>query len=326
MKKQLLLILPLLLLGVQLTFAQGIDASKFLMFNKFDNNLTDESTVGVTLTPQGEASASYVAGKFGSALNFDASCFLTSGSQFNPEGDFSLCAWIKMDQLTADLGHSHTWIHQLDGGGAAGRIHLEILNSVDAIGTFTDGVRCDDSAHAITAATWYHVASVKSTTAGERYLYVNGELMKTQAIATNESSTAELAIGTRKNLSAAPADGAMDELLITSQVLSKDIITEIMNKGVTQAVADNPIVGFNQTKTNISLDIYPNPSNGSITIRTEQPLTNTAYQVSDLTGKTIQSGLYSTGETIDLNNLAKGVYFIAIEVNNQQTTEKIIIK
>ena len=67
------------------------------------------------------------------------------------------------------------------------------------------------------------------------------------------------------------------------------------------------------------LKLYPNPSNGKITVEVEQ---NDTYQLFDLTGKQIEKGELKKGKN-DLNlKLSKGVYVL----KTTQSTRKIIIK
>jgi hypothetical protein len=60
------------------------------------------------------------------------------------------------------------------------------------------------------------------------------------------------------------------------------------------------------------INIYPNPSNGHITIQTEYKK-NTPFMIYDEKGKKVMAGKLNEDNTkISLNNLPKGIYFIHI--------------
>jgi len=60
-----------------------------------------------------------------------------------------------------------------------------------------------------------------------------------------------------------------------------------------------------------TLTIYPNPSTGIFNIKTENLTEATFFQITDISGKIIQTGILETTETtIDLSNTANGLYFL----------------
>ena len=77
----------------------------------------------------------------------------------------------------------------------------------------------------------------------------------------------------------------------------------------------NANVGINDLTAN-NLNIYPNPTNGSLTISSEKE--STAY-LSDLQGRAIETLSLSKGENhFDISNLNNGVYFLKIDNNVQR--------
>gem|GEM_PF-3420184 len=59
------------------------------------------------------------------------------------------------------------------------------------------------------------------------------------------------------------------------------------------------------------LTIYPNPSTRIFNIKSETLIENTPFQITDISGKIIQTGiLKATETTIDLSNTANGLYFL----------------
>ncbi len=79
--------------------------------------------------------------------------------------------------------------------------------------------------------------------------------------------------------------------------------------------------GINNLLLNKSLSIYPNPTTSTLTIQNASGL----YHLSDITGKTLLSGLAS-GETftLDISALSSGVYFLTLSEGGQQVVRKVI--
>lgn len=78
-------------------------------------------------------------------------------------------------------------------------------------------------------------------------------------------------------------------------------------------------------KTNtIGLSIFPNPTNGLITIQFEGNSAN--INIVDITGKTISTSTIQSNESVDLSSLNAGTYFINVEVDGRKSTERIIVK
>lgn len=83
------------------------------------------------------------------------------------------------------------------------------------------------------------------------------------------------------------------------------------------------LVGFDDLNT-VSLDLYPNPSNGSVNYTWNH--TAGKVSVSDLSGREVYSTPADSGtNTIDLNHLENGVYHISITDGVATHTEKLII-
>jgi subtilisin-like proprotein convertase family protein len=80
----------------------------------------------------------------------------------------------------------------------------------------------------------------------------------------------------------------------------------------------------------ISFDMYPNPSNGIVTVSFK---TNEAVQVSllDVRGRKVYTNLYSNNseiftKKIDFSTIASGVYLINLSSGNKSVTKKIVIQ
>ena len=80
-----------------------------------------------------------------------------------------------------------------------------------------------------------------------------------------------------------------------------------------------------------NLSIYPNPTNGNITISSSTNLSNSTIVIHDVMGRVLMTNLNKTVVNnnqinIDLNVLASGSYFITIEDDTYKSTKQIIKK
>lgn len=84
-------------------------------------------------------------------------------------------------------------------------------------------------------------------------------------------------------------------------------------------------VGLNENQMN-SLKVYPNPSNGIVTIANDG-IENAEYKVIDLNGKLLLSGaLQGDLMKLDISTLANGNYIIEISSNGKKMGERTIVK
>ena len=84
------------------------------------------------------------------------------------------------------------------------------------------------------------------------------------------------------------------------------------------------IVSNNNINFNNNFKIYPNPSNGKITIQTNNPKYNII--IKNIIGQTIYKKTdLLDNETLDITFLTNGIYLININSGNNNTTRRIII-
>jgi subtilisin-like proprotein convertase family protein len=81
----------------------------------------------------------------------------------------------------------------------------------------------------------------------------------------------------------------------------------------------------------LSIDIYPNPSNGQIVVDITGETEGLNVSILDINGKLIQSeqiGKVTTGvrKAIDLRNVSKGMYFIKLDDGKDAVTQKLVIQ
>lgn len=91
----------------------------------------------------------------------------------------------------------------------------------------------------------------------------------------------------------------------------------------TSTIIVDGCASIDETNT-IGLSIFPNPTNGLITIQFEGNSAN--INIVDITGKTISTSTIQSNESVDLSSLNAGTYFISVEVDGRTSTERIIVK
>ena len=74
----------------------------------------------------------------------------------------------------------------------------------------------------------------------------------------------------------------------------------------------------------LSLDIYPNPANDFVMVKSEDEYD---INIIDVTGKVVFDSYKNSGiQTIDTKGFNKGVYFVRINSHNKSKTQKLIIQ
>lgn len=85
--------------------------------------------------------------------------------------------------------------------------------------------------------------------------------------------------------------------------------------------------GFKDIAKLKGVTIYPNPSSGYATISTSNLTGDVLYEISTLQGKAMVSGKLDSGiETLDLNNLPKGIYLVRVSNNGLVSIDKLVIE
>jgi hypothetical protein len=81
-----------------------------------------------------------------------------------------------------------------------------------------------------------------------------------------------------------------------------------------------------QTFAALGLSLAPNPSNGIVVLNNPKQYAIQALSLLDVSGKIIQTiqPEQSTLQTIDMNSLTPGLYFLQLEKDGLRYTEKII--
>lgn len=81
------------------------------------------------------------------------------------------------------------------------------------------------------------------------------------------------------------------------------------------------------TSTDKNIELFPNPSSGSFTIRFPENVENGEILISDMTGKTVLIKEIYTGQNeLRFTEFKQGIYLIKISFNDHQYISKLIIK
>ena len=88
----------------------------------------------------------------------------------------------------------------------------------------------------------------------------------------------------------------------------------------------NEIYAIGESAVAEDLSVYPNPSQGWITLTIEDA-SSFDYQVYDFTGKVLLEGKTSSQTTsIDLSGFSKGVYLISVTTETKRLSQKLLIR
>lgn len=102
------------------------------------------------------------------------------------------------------------------------------------------------------------------------------------------------------------------------------IVTE-NNCSDTSACTTINSVGIEENGANISFTLYPNPTNGNVTISLGKGLTNGEIRVFDVYGKIVSRHVVQTSNSIELELLGNpGIYYIELDSNLGKYKSKVI--
>lgn len=90
----------------------------------------------------------------------------------------------------------------------------------------------------------------------------------------------------------------------------------------TTRIADNDPNGINSKSQISTIVVYPNPSNGSVTIKSENEILS--LKVIDVLGKEVVI-LQPASSLVTVQNLAKGIYIVVAQTKDGIATERLIV-
>lgn len=216
------------------------------------NFATDSSQYGHNGTIQNGTNASWVAGRFGNALQFaTAGEGITLTNVINQTNglnadDFTISFWIKTTQTfpTTNIGYQGTSIISTDISGNAADFMITGTNNGSGVNriTFQTGHAQwwvgDSPVHGVSNVStgqWVHIAVTRTVATGLMKVYVNGSLENSAAGGTDRlNANANLTIGTNSPGTAiSDFAGTLDQIRLYNRVLSAvEITTLAQDQGV----------------------------------------------------------------------------------------------
>lgn len=95
-----------------------------------------------------------------------------------------------------------------------------------------------------------------------------------------------------------------------------------------QTGASNILASVGQALAPTALDVYPNPSNGTVSFDiTDKSVNITSIQISDITGKVVETIAVNDFETAQTTLTVKGIYIVSLmDGTNSLLTKKLVIQ
>lgn len=91
-------------------------------------------------------------------------------------------------------------------------------------------------------------------------------------------------------------------------------------------VINQKAVGINELSNNHTVNIYPNPAKDKLTVQSSEFINGENIKITNLLGEIVLSEVITaTVQTININNLNNGIYFVSV-VNNKFTFSTKLIK
>jgi len=86
------------------------------------------------------------------------------------------------------------------------------------------------------------------------------------------------------------------------------------------------VLGINDFNSSLRLNLYPNPTNSLLNIKSENNGGNLTFQIFDILGKQVINGSAHSEDlsTIDVSNLEHGLYLIKISSGDKNETKRFI--
>lgn len=293
---------------------------------RFNGNADDESGNGnnatvngtdVTLTTDRSNNAN-------SAYNFDGA-----------NGDISADIGEIKDELSISFWYSSAtqvqpYPHFFDYGDYRVRCHLmsgNIYNTTDRNAILLESY--NPSATEIRGSKkpgenkWTHVVVSFSKSANELKLYVDGTLDKQASVSNMPLSLNDGIIvfgrvrsGSPSSINTTRFKGKLDDIFIYNKILTQTEITALYN-------GDN--VASNSSIEEKNFSVYPNPFSNELSITLPNAKKGViSYSLSDVTGKNISKGIYTS--PISTDELSKGVYLLSIYEGETFVGTKKVLK
>ena len=305
MKKKTLFMIAFLL-GFHIVNAQEINDANILMYLDFEGDLLDSKgnftfihkTSGTAKTPIAFASKG---GKFGQYGVFNNTAYESLNSVYNTSNSSTIAVWVRIDAAESIVNGQITHVMDMANGPAAGitddgtaQLRFRSLNATSGDNNFASATTAvEQYSNAVaTKEVWYHVALVHDAVNETQTFYINGVLDKVYDYSDEPTKPrnvqTEIILGANKVGNSPQALlGDIDDLLITSEILTLKQIQSVMNFGVEASKTGTTYVWSGNGDTDTTFGIADNwdPSgvpDTSANILIPNGLTNYPIQISPL--------------------------------------------
>jgi len=306
---------------------------------KFANNLNDSSSNYFTTTSLG--SISYADGRksdANSSLITTSGAVKTNGSggAFKVTFPFTFATWVKPYNLNAvnplftseddQTVYSGIWVQIISDGTVAANVGNG--GSPNASGRKS---AVTNSPVITQMNTWYQIVVVANSVSNIS-IYVNGVLAPSTLsgdatslvyLNGNANNVAKVGSYTKGSSNNYYFEGAIDEMALWSSAISGNELTDILNDGMINYTSVQNIASAN-------FSIYPNPanSNATLVLPSNYSEENTSLKIYDVMGAVVKEDVISSTKTYALNveNLAKGLYFIQLQNNGTISQQSIVVQ
>ncbi len=121
--------------------------------------------------------------------------------------------------------------------------------------------------------------------------------------------------------------GLTDRAVHSLAIYGTDLYAGTATQGVWKRALSQMVSGINEVKNNTTVNVYPNPTSGKVTIDFSQSATG-RIEIYNIVGEKIyESAIQAEKTEIDLGNQAKGIYFYqVISERNQVAVGKLAVQ
>lgn len=295
----------------------GIDLCENLMTSYSFNNVAHNQSILEDFSETTQTTLTYTTGVASDAINCVAGLSYTATISGLPMGNSprTVSMWIKNTNSTSSPN-----IFNYGGASSGSKFGLYLTASTGSLSFQGFGGGNDQVINNTTIGnTWNHIVAVYTGTFVQ--IYVNGVCKETfQRSLTTATNGMLFTLG--------QFGGLADDLRIYNRALSQEDIDDLYANpeyscSITTSIADNK-----QIET--SLNLYPNPATNIITISSDELSNNKnlSVEIVNSLGAVIlsQNSITENDNTINIQSLSNGIYFVQIKTDNKiMATKKLVI-
>ncbi len=302
----------LFLAWVSVAFSQTAIDSGLVAYYPFNENVSDSSGQNNNGTIVGELT--FVADRWGNPNS--AAYFNGTNAYVRVPASTSLDTLVKSMTLACwfyTKSYDSKWASLLSKSISTWALRqYSIVYDKDGLISFGHSLA---ATHLIPLNEWHHIA----ITYGDSIVkcYLDGILLDSSMIAYEIKKTNyPFVIGADPHIVMEYHHGMIDEVRVYNRALSAEEVS---------AISTVSTIATHERPTNLKITYYPNPTEGLLTIESDELSNPWSLKVFDSMGKLVQTQiLESQSETIDLRGLHPGVYVIMIETEKGMDSKRII--